>query len=444
MGKSCCVVGCKNRFNKNSELSFHRLPKCRERRSKWIAAIRRKNWNPAAETWICGRHFVSGKKSNDPLHPDYVPCLFSFTSTADQAWAVNSLESYQHCQEDFEKALANTSREQAASGLLKLHRSTASEAKVQTVEVPGTEVPTEETHSDVASLHEQIKSLSRLPNVQTFSLLFSFMTSVPATAKQSLKPTQELLITLMKLRLNLSEEFLGHLFGIDQSTVSEIFRRWIDVMACRLHSLILWPEREDLRRSLPVCFLTFFKECVSIIDCFEVLIECPSDLRAQAQTWSNHKQHNTLKFLISITPQGSISFVSKSWGGRVTDKHLAEHSGFLDKLLPGDLILSDQDFTAEDSVGLLCAELVTPPFTQGKKQLSRKEIESAQENSQVRRHVERVTRMLRQKYSILGSTLPVSLIKVQQNGKVEDSFIDKIVVTCCALCNLCESIVLSD
>lgn len=271
------------------------------------------------------------------------------------------------------------------------------------------------------------------------------MTSVvPASAKQSLKPTQELLITLVKLRLNLSEEFLGHLFGIDQSTVSEIFHCWIDVMASRLHSLILWPEREDLRRNLPVCFLTFFKECVSIIDCFEVLIECPSDLRAQAQTWSNQKQHNTLKFLISITPQGSVSFVSKSWGGRVTDKHLAEHSGFLDKLLPGDLILSDQDFTAEDSVGLFCAELITPPLTQGKKQLSHKEIESAQENSQVRRHVERVTRMLRQKYLILGSTLPVSLIKVQQNGKVEDSFIDKIVVTCCALCNLRESIVLSD
>lgn len=122
-------------------------------------------------------------------------------------------------------------------------------------------------------------------------------------------------------------------------------------------------------------------------------------------------------------------------------KHLTEHSGFLDKLLPGDLVLADRGFTVEDSVGLLCAELVTPPFTQGKKQLSRKEIESAREVSCVRIHVERVIGMFRQKYTILGSTLPVSLIRVKQNGKVKDSLIDKIVLACCALC---ETIVPSD
>ena len=48
------------------------------------------------------------------------------------------------------------------------------------------------------------------PNSQTFMLLFSFVSSVfPASAKQSLKPAQELLLTLMKLHLNLSEDFLG-------------------------------------------------------------------------------------------------------------------------------------------------------------------------------------------------------------------------------------------
>jgi len=124
-------------------------------------------------------------------------------------------------------------------------------------------------------------------------------------------------------------------------------------------------------------FSDFFKNCVSIIDCFEVFIERPSDLKARAQTWSNYKQHNTIKFLISITPQGSISFVSKAWGGRVTDKHLTEHCESLDKLSPGDLILADRGFTIEDSVGLFCAEVITPPFTRGKKQLSRKQIESA-------------------------------------------------------------------
>jgi len=39
----------------------------------------------------------------------------------------------------------------------------------------------------------------------------------------------------------------------------------------------------------------------------------------RAQTWSNYKKHNTVKFLIGVTPQGTIDFISKGWGGRVSD-----------------------------------------------------------------------------------------------------------------------------
>ena len=58
-------------------------------------------------------------------------------------------------------------------------------------------------------------------------------------------------------------------------------------------------------------------------------------------TWSNCKHHNTVKFLIGVTPQGVISFISKAWGGRVSDKYLTENSGLLRKLLPGDIVFAD-------------------------------------------------------------------------------------------------------
>ena len=64
-----------------------------------------------------------------------------------------------------------------------------------------------------------------------------------------------------------------------------------------------------------------------------------------------------------------ISFVSKDWGGRVSDKHLTENCGLL-SLQAGDQVLADRGFTVEDSVGLYCAEIKVPPFTRGKKQLS--------------------------------------------------------------------------
>ena len=152
-----------------------------------------------------------------------------------------------------------------------------------------------------------------------------------------------------------------------------------------------------------------------------------------------YKHHNTVKFLIGITPQGVISFVSKGWGGRVSDKYLTENCGLLSYLQPGDVILADRGFTVQDSVGLYCAEVKVPPFTRGKKQLSRSDVDTARQLSRVRIHVERVIGVIRQKYTILESTLPINMIMCAK--ETQTSVIDKIVIVCAALCNLCDSVV---
>ena len=97
-----------------------------------------------------------------------------------------------------------------------------------------------------------------------------------------------------------------------------------------------------------------------------------------------------MKYLIGIAPQGTVSFISKGWGGRTSDKHLTERSGFLDHLNPGDVILADRGFDVADSVGLYNAELKIPAFTRGKKQLGPVELESTRGFASVRIHVERV------------------------------------------------------
>ena len=121
-----------------------------------------------------------------------------------------------------------------------------------------------------------------------------------------------------------------------------------------------------------------------------VFIERPSSLVARAQTYSNYKSHNTAKYLIAITPQGTISFVSKGWGGRVSDRHLTEECGLLQYLYPGDQILADREFNIKDSVGFCCAEVKLPAFTRGKKQLSQLEVDTTRQLARVRIHVERV------------------------------------------------------
>ena len=114
------------------------------------------------------------------------------------------------------------------------------------------------------------------------------------------------LLTIMKLRLNLNHYDLAFRFGICQTTAGRIFKKWIFLMHSRMgDTLIKWPSRESLQRTMPFCFRAHYGlKVTAIIDCFELFIEKPSNLMARACTWSQYKHYNTAKYLIAVTPQG--------------------------------------------------------------------------------------------------------------------------------------------
>ena len=60
-------------------IKFFRFPAEKQRRDKWVCAIRRHKWKPNEYSRVCSSHFISGSPSKDPLSPDYVPSVFSFT-----------------------------------------------------------------------------------------------------------------------------------------------------------------------------------------------------------------------------------------------------------------------------------------------------------------------------------------------------------------------------
>ena len=83
------------------------------------------------------------------------------------------------------------------------------------------------------------------------------------------------------------------------------------------------------------------------------------------------------------------------------------------------------------------AEIKIPPFTKGKKQLDKVDIDWSRELSLVWIHVERIIGVLKQKYTILQNI--ISLITDNKDNNM--STIDKIVKVCCACVNLCPSVV---
>ena len=127
---------------------------------------------------------------------------------------------------------------------------------------------------------------------------------------------------------------------------------------------------------MPTSFRKFFKKCAVIINCTKVFVERPTDLFVRAQLWSNYKHHSTVKFLIRITPQGTISYVSKCVGGRMTKvcNNYCKIKCNLICLLKGDVVLADRGFTCQDHIGMYLAEIKMPLFTRGKKQLEKVDI----------------------------------------------------------------------
>ena len=273
-----------------------------------------------------------------------------------------------------------------------------------------------------------------LPSYSVFATLLELLSkAIKPYLHFGISPGDQLLMVLMKLRHADPFQTLGYYFGVDITRVSKIFHHWMNIMHEELQPLIKWPERDMLRKTLPACFKPKYLRTTCIIDCSEIFIQRPTSLTARAQTYSNYKSHNTVKFLIAVSPTGAVTFVSKCWGGRASDKHITAHSGFLKKLMHGDLVLADRGFDIAEALACHGATLAIPPFTKGKPQLSCREVETARELSRVWIHVERAIGRLKN-YKLLKATLPISLIKNPRDQG--HCTIDKILFVCCALCNL--------
>jgi len=115
----------------------------------------------------------------------------------------------------------------------------------------------EGTLSPAAKLMNDDERLQYLSSYALFDSLSNLLTSAFKkinTNQGNLSNKDILLIALTKLRTVVLNEALAYKFGNIPGRVSQIFDEWIEVMARELSQLIVWPDRQTIRKTLPSCF----------------------------------------------------------------------------------------------------------------------------------------------------------------------------------------------
>lgn len=238
-------------------------------------------------------------------------------------------------------------------------------------------------------------------------------------------PRDQVLMTLMKLRLNLLQEDIAERFQVSQPCVSKVISHWLEVMEEKMRPYIPWLPRETIRATMPQCFKEHYPTTTCVIDCSETPLQKPHNLDSRGESYSHYYGQNTIKFLVAIAPCGLIMFISPAYGGRCSDKFITANSGFLEYLRPGDEVMADRGFIIQDLLLERRVKLVLPAFTKKGLPLSEEDTTNTRRIANVRVHVERVIRRLKN-FRVLSQTVPINLA----------SKLDKVLRVCAALSNL--------
>ncbi|KAK0145558.1 hypothetical protein N1851_015512 [Merluccius polli] len=469
----CVVYGCSNRSTREKEKSYFRIPKvvvhkgekCKklteQRRKKWILNLRlRSGGAESVYSRVCSDHFVRGVPSalGDVESVDWAPTV-KLVAMLDLQQTAESPGMSPDLMRTAEQPADNPQSDGISGNGTLNYQDAGCQTELTMDDIEKMEDVLRQNTTELGDLRtkaldtqfnqksfekneEKTKFYTGLPNflvlIQIFELCEPYITCGPMSV---LPKFEQLVLVLLRLRLNLSLKDLAFRFKISLPTASRVWHKVIDILHERLEFQIEWPERHVLQATMPMGFRQSFGRRVAVIvDCFEVFIERPSNLLAQAQTWSNYKHHHTVQFLIGVAPQGYVTYISCAWGGRVSDKQITIESGLLKKLLPGDVVLADRGFNIGDSVGFYCASLQIPAFIKGRKQLSAYEVAETRKIANLRIHVERVIGLVRRKYQILQSrAMPIENMATKPGEAL--ALIDKIGVICCVLSNLSESVV---
>lgn len=154
-----------------------------------------------------------------------------------------------------------------------------------------------------------------------------------------------LLMVIFWLRLYLTTETVGYLFGLHKSNVSRNGRRILQVLRQVSESEFGWPDppKPGHGRSMEQV-LRDYPDLFAIVDATEQPVQRPKDDEQQRKHYSGKKKRHTRKTVIIVNEKGIIRAISPSTPGSMHDiKHL-RRSGLLEKIPQEVGVIGDSGF----------------------------------------------------------------------------------------------------
>lgn len=119
-------------------------------------------------------------------------------------------------------------------------------------------------------------------------------------------------------------------------------------LASILKSIVLRVSKEEIMQNMPKCF-NKFRSTTSVLDCTEIKIQQLKCLKCRVKFYFYYKGAMTVKFMTEVTPAGLIVCNSESFGGRVSDKTIFNHTAILKNLeSTRNAVMVDKGFLIDD------------------------------------------------------------------------------------------------
>lgn len=340
--------------------AMHRFPngeRDMDTRLRWIASLQRKKFVPGTSARVCSIHFVDGRPTKDNPYPTLHLETPSVRHKGRGTVTRHATSTPQPGTSAGESALggdASMSELSALTGsddILPVATYQRSERRIAEVLTPPSNCPTcgctcktiatsekaiQVMPSNVQD-HTYVAASKHCPEkqqkaCQTFFTVyetippsrFCFYTGLSKLVFDELARAlfteieppftmpfeDQLLLTLMRLRLGLMLFDLSIRFEVSTAAVSRIFCYIVECLAVLARKyLVFWLPRETILSTLPEAF-GGFQSATCIVDCFELATERPGNLHCRNRTYSHYKARNTAKFLHVIAPNGFVMYLS--------------------------------------------------------------------------------------------------------------------------------------